>query len=136
LGILEGCSGRILLDKEDISNFNPTELRSIIGAVSQEPPLFAASIGDNIGYGCHEEATKEEIIEAAKTANAHDFIMSFPEGYRTVVSERGQTLSGGQKQRVAIARALVKKPKILILDEATSALDPESEKLVQVAVDR
>ncbi|TMW62331.1 hypothetical protein Poli38472_009824 [Pythium oligandrum] len=132
----EGCSGRILLDGTDIANLNPTELRNIIGAVSQEPPLFACSIRDNIAYGCQHDATMEEIVEAAKAANAHDFIMSFPDQYDTVVGERGQALSGGQKQRVAIARALIKKPKILILDEATSALDPESEHLVQSAIDR
>lgn len=132
----DGSSGRILIDGVDIATLNPTELRGIIGAVSQEPPLFACSIRDNIAYGCQHEATMEEIVEAAKTANAHDFIMSFPEGYDTVVGERGQALSGGQKQRVAIARALIKKPKLLILDEATSALDPESESLVQSAIDR
>ncbi|EEY69987.1 ATP-binding Cassette (ABC) Superfamily [Phytophthora infestans T30-4] len=109
-----------------------------MGAVPQEPPLFACSIRDNIAYGCSEgrDATLEDVIHAAKVANAHDFIMSFPDGYDTIVGERGQALSGGQKQRVAIARALVKRPKILILDEATSALDPESERLVQDAVDR
>ncbi|KAF1313854.1 Exonuclease 1, partial [Globisporangium splendens] len=132
----EGSSGKILLDGVDIATLNPTELRGIIGAVPQEPPLFACSIRDNIAYGCQGDATEEDVIRAAKTANAHDFIMSFPDGYNTIVGERGQALSGGQKQRVAIARALIKEPKILILDEATSALDPESEKLVQDAVDR
>lgn len=104
----------------------------------QEPPLFACSIRDNIAYGCQvgEAASDDDVVRAAKMANAHDFILSFPDGYDTVVGERGQALSGGQKQRVAIARALVKQPKILILDEATSALDPESERLVQDAVDR
>ncbi|CAH0478412.1 unnamed protein product [Peronospora belbahrii] len=132
-----GCGGKIMLDGVDISTVNPTELRGLMGAVPQEPPLFACSIRDNIAYGCSEgqEATLEDIIRAAKIANAHDFIVSFPNGYDTIVGERGQALSGGQKQRVAIARALVKRPKILILDEATSALDPESEKLVQDAVD-
>ncbi|GMF37721.1 unnamed protein product [Phytophthora fragariaefolia] len=133
-----GCGGKITLDGTDISTLNPADLRSLMGAVPQEPPLFACSIRDNIAYGCSEgdEATLEDVIRAAKTANAHDFIMSFPDGYDTIVGERGQALSGGQKQRVAIARALVKRPKILILDEATSALDPESERLVQDAVDR
>ncbi|CAH0474471.1 unnamed protein product [Peronospora belbahrii] len=132
-----GCGGKIMLDGVDISTVSPTELRGLMGAVPQEPPLFACSIRDNIAYGCSEgqEATLEDIIRAAKIANAHDFIVSFPNGYDTIVGERGQALSGGQKQRVAIARALVKRPKILILDEATSALDPESEKLVQDAVD-
>lgn len=120
----------------DIATLNPTELRSIMGAVPQEPPLFACSIRDNIAYGCQWEPTLDEVVAAAKTANAHDFIAAFPDGYDTVVGERGLSLSGGQKQRVAIARALIKKPSILILDEATSALDPESERLVQDAVDR
>ncbi|CAI5739467.1 unnamed protein product [Peronospora farinosa] len=133
-----GCGGKILMNGVDISTVNPTELRGLMGAVPQEPPLFACSIRENIAYGCFEgqEATMEDVICAAKLANAHDFIMSFPDGYDTIVGERGQALSGGQKQRVAIARALVKRPKILILDEATSALDPESEKLVQDAVNR
>ncbi|KAG7380697.1 Multidrug resistance protein 1 [Phytophthora pseudosyringae] len=133
-----GCGGKITLDGTDISTLNPAELRGLMGAVPQEPPLFACSIRDNIAYGCSEgqEATLEDVIRAAKTANAHDFIMSFPDGYDTIVGERGQALSGGQKQRVAIARAVVKRPKILIMDEATSALDPESERLVQDAVDR
>ncbi|ETM42686.1 hypothetical protein L914_11716 [Phytophthora nicotianae] len=133
-----GCGGKIMLDGADISTLNPSELRGLMGAVPQEPPLFACSIRDNIAYGCSEGqvATLDNVIRAAKVANAHDFIMSFPDGYDTIVGERGQALSGGQKQRVAIARALVKRPKILILDEATSALDPESERLVQDAVDR
>ncbi|RLN66107.1 hypothetical protein BBJ28_00017580, partial [Nothophytophthora sp. Chile5] len=133
-----GCGGEILLDGVDISALNPADLRGLMGVVPQEPPLFACSIRDNIAYGCAtgQEPTLEDVIHAAKTANAHDFIQSFPEGYDTIVGERGQALSGGQKQRVAIARALVKHPKILILDEATSALDPESERLVQDAVDR
>ncbi|KAG6620391.1 ATP-binding cassette sub-family B member 10 [Phytophthora cinnamomi] len=110
-----GCGGKITLDGADISTLNPADLRGLMEG---------------------QEATLEDVIRAAKTANAHDFIMSFPDGYDTIVGERGQALSGGQKQRVAIARALVKRPKILILDEATSALDPESERLVQDAVDR
>ncbi|KAG7383998.1 Multidrug resistance protein 1 [Phytophthora boehmeriae] len=133
-----GCSGKIMLDGADIATLNPADLRGLMGAVPQEPPLFACSIRDNIAYGCSEgqDASLEDVMWAAKTANAHDFIMSFPNGYDTIVGERGQALSGGQKQRVAIARALIKRPKILILDEATSALDPESERLVQDAVDR
>uniref|UniRef100_M4BF40 Uncharacterized protein n=1 Tax=Hyaloperonospora arabidopsidis (strain Emoy2) TaxID=559515 RepID=M4BF40_HYAAE len=133
-----GCGGKITLDGADISTLNPTEIRGLMGSVPQEPPLFACSIRDNIAYGCREgdDAHFEDITGAAKTANAHDFIMSFPDGYDTIVGERGQALSGGQKQRVAIARALVKRPRILILDEATSALDIENEKLVQDAVHR
>lgn len=132
------CRGKILLDGVDIATLNPAELRGLMGAVPQEPPLFACSIRDNIVYGCSEgqNVTFKDVVSAAKAANAHDFIMAFPDGYDTIVGERGRALSGGQKQRVAIARALVKRPKILILDEATSALDPESERLVQDAVDR
>ncbi|CEG49965.1 atp-binding cassette sub-family b member mitochondrial [Plasmopara halstedii] len=132
------CRGKILLDGVDIATLDPTKLRELMGAVPQEPPLFACSIRDNIAYGCSDSqnVTLESVINAAKAANAHDFIMAFPDGYDTIVGERGQALSGGQKQRVAIARALVKRPKILIMDEATSALDPESERLVQDAVNR
>lgn len=129
------CRGQILLDGVDISTLDPAALRGLMGAVPQEPPLFACSIRDNIAYGC-PAVTFDDVIHAAKMANAHEFIRSFPDGYDTIVGERGQALSGGQKQRVAIARALIKHPKILILDEATSALDPESERLVQEAVDR
>ncbi|KAG8534921.1 hypothetical protein GDO81_029932, partial [Engystomops pustulosus] len=100
-----------------------------------EPVLFGTSIMENIRFG-RPDATDAEVLEAAKLANADDFIQSFPDGYNTLLGERGVTLSGGQKQRVAIARALLKDPRILILDEATSALDSESERTVQLALDR
>lgn len=129
-------SGNILLDGYDIKTLDPSWLRKeVIGFISQEPVLFATSIMENIRYG-HPSATDEEVVKAAKLANADDFICSFPHGYHTVLGERGVTISGGQKQRIAIARALIKDPKILILDEATSALDAESEKVVQEALDR
>ncbi|XP_076438755.1 ATP-dependent translocase ABCB1-like [Babylonia areolata] len=127
--------GQVKLDGEDLRNLNVRWLRSHIGVVSQEPVLFATTIAENIRYGC-EGVTEEQVIQAAKNANAHDFIMSLPEKYETLVGERGAQLSGGQKQRVAIARALVRNPKILLLDEATSALDTESEKIVQDALDK
>ena len=119
----------------NIKELNVKWLRSHIGVVSQEPVLFDTTIADNIRYG-REDATVEEIQEAAKNANAHDFIMELPKGYDTLVGEGGTQMSGGQKQRVAIARALVSNPKILLLDEATSALDTESEATVQEALDR
>ncbi|XP_023215245.1 ATP-binding cassette sub-family B member 8, mitochondrial-like [Centruroides sculpturatus] len=129
-------SGSILLDGYDIKTLDPSWLREeVIGFISQEPVLFATSIMENIRYG-HPNATDEEVVNAAKLANADDFICSFPHGYHTVLGERGVTVSGGQKQRIAIARALIKDPKILILDEATSALDAESEKVVQETLDR
>ncbi|PIK50619.1 hypothetical protein BSL78_12465 [Apostichopus japonicus] len=121
-------SGHNMLD------LDPQWFRKKISIVSQEPVLFACSIKENIAYG--KEATQDEIIEAAKKANAHEFINAFEEGYDTLVGERGVRLSGGQKQRVAIARALIMDPAILLLDEATSALDAESEHLVQEAIDR
>jgi ATP-binding cassette subfamily B protein len=127
--------GEILIDHTPIQKLNPDWLRSQIGLVSQEPILISSSIADNIRYGVNK-ATDEQVIEAAKLSNAHDFIMKFPEQYKTLVGERGIQLSGGQKQRIAIARALLKNPKILILDEATSALDTESEALVQDALNR
>ncbi|XP_043923540.1 mitochondrial potassium channel ATP-binding subunit [Protopterus annectens] len=129
-------TGAVFLDGHDIRTLNPSWLRGhVIGFISQEPVLFGTSIMENIRFG-KPSATDEEVFTAAKQSNAHDFIQSFPEGYRTVVGERGVTLSGGQKQRIAIARALIKNPSILILDEATSALDAESERVVQEALDR
>ena len=110
-------------------------LRKHIGVVSQEPVLFDTTIAENIRYG-NKDVTMEQIIAAAKDANAHDFISELPDGYETLVGGRGAQISGGQKQRVAIARALVRNPKILLLDEATSALDTASEVTVQQALDR
>jgi ATP-binding cassette subfamily B (MDR/TAP) protein 1 len=107
-----------------------------MGLVGQEPVLFNDTIRANITYGKHSEVTEEEITAVAKAANAHEFVSSLPQGYDTVVGEKGVQLSGGQKQRVAIARAILKDPKILLLDEATSALDAESERVVQDALDR
>ena len=127
--------GRITLDGTDLRRFDPRSLRRRIGAVMQEPVLFAESIAENIRFG-RPQASDEEVRQAAHDANAAGFIEEFPEGYDTLVGERGVRLSGGQKQRVAIARAVLKDPRILILDEATSALDAESEHLVHEALDR
>ncbi|KAM6552266.1 hypothetical protein CsatB_002074 [Cannabis sativa] len=129
-------SGQVTLDGVDIKKFKLSWLRQQMGLVSQEPILFNETIRDNITYGKHGEVTEEEIISATKSANAHNFIASLPNGYDTSVGERGTQLSGGQKQRIAIARAILKNPKILLLDEATSALDAESERVVQDALDR
>ncbi|XAR59296.1 Xenobiotic-transporting ATPase [Bertholletia excelsa] len=129
-------SGHISLDGVDIRKLKLSWLRQQMGLVSQEPILFNQTIQANIAYGKKEEATEDEIIAAAKAANAHNFISALPQGYRTNVGDRGVQLSGGQKQRIAIARAIVKDPKILLLDEATSALDAESERVVQDALDR
>ncbi|CAF1249424.1 unnamed protein product [Rotaria magnacalcarata] len=127
-------NGQITIDGKDIRKFNATWLRSnVIGMINQEPTLFSTTIMENIRFG-KPDATDAEVMEAAKLAMAHDFIQLFPDGYRTVVGERGVTVSGGQRQRIAIARALLKNPSILILDEATSALDAESEKQVQSAI--
>ncbi|KAG9407971.1 ABC transporter B member 10 [Aphanomyces cochlioides] len=126
-------SGAIYLDGRDISTLQLKWLRSQIGLVSQEPVLFATTVFENIAAG-GDNITQDQVIAAAKRANAHDFIMGLPEGYDTMCGEKGASLSGGQKQRVAIARALVRQPKILVLDEATSALDNESERVVQEAI--
>ncbi|XP_046429320.1 mitochondrial potassium channel ATP-binding subunit isoform X1 [Neodiprion fabricii] len=127
--------GSIKIDGTDIRTLNSSYLRGgVLGYINQEPVLFATTIMENIRYGMHG-ATDSEVIEAAKEANADEFIRNFPQEYNTLVGERGTQLSGGQKQRVAIARALLKKPSILILDEATSALDYESERVVQRALD-
>jgi ATP-binding cassette subfamily B protein len=127
--------GRVLLDGRDLRDLSTEWLRRRVGVVAQEPILFSSSIADNIRYG-REGATDADVEAAARAANAHDFVSRFPDGYRTLVGERGVQLSGGQKQRVAIARAVLKDPRILVLDEATSALDAESEHLVKEALDR
>ena len=128
-------AGRVLLDGRDLRELETEFLRRQIGAVAQEPILFSTSIADNIRYG-RPGATQAEVEAAARTANAHAFVAGFPQGYETLVGERGVQLSGGQKQRVAIARAVLKDPRILVLDEATSALDAESEHLVKEALER
>lgn len=129
----EISNGAIKIDGQDISKATQDSLRSAISVVPQEPLLFHRSIRENIAYG-NPYATDEEIIEVAKKAQAHEFISSLPEGYNTLVGERGIKLSGGQKQRVAIARAMLKDSPILVLDEATSALDSESEVAIQEAL--
>ena len=129
------CSGAVTLDGTDIREFRIKDLRSLIGNVNQEAILFNDTIFNNIAFGV-ENATMEQVIEAAKIANAHEFIMEKEEGYQTNIGDRGGKLSGGQRQRISIARAILKNPPILILDEATSALDTESEKIVQEALDR
>ena len=127
--------GRILLDGIDLEEIELKTLRSLVGVVTQEVILFHDTVANNISYGS-PQASREQIEAAAKAANAHEFIVSLPEGYDTTVGERGTQLSGGQRQRIAIARAILRDPPILIFDEATSALDTESERLVQEAMHR
>jgi ATP-binding cassette subfamily B protein len=127
--------GQILIDGIDIRDYDVKWLRRQIGMVLQEPYLFHGTIADNIRYG-NPDADHSEIIRAAKAANAHDFIVGFPDGYDTMVGERGQSLSGGERQRISIARAILHNPRLLILDEATSSVDTETEKQIQQALDR
>ncbi|XP_028623606.1 ATP-binding cassette sub-family B member 10, mitochondrial isoform X2 [Grammomys surdaster] len=138
LRLYDPDSGTVSLDGHDVRQLNPIWLRSKIGTVSQEPVLFSCSVAENIAYGAENlsSVTARQVERAAEVANAAEFIRSFPQGFDTVVGEKGVLLSGGQKQRIAIARALLKNPKILLLDEATSALDAENEHLVQEALDR
>jgi ATP-binding cassette subfamily B protein len=127
--------GRVLIDGRDSRDYAPQELRGQMAVVPQDVLLFGGSIADNIAYG-RPGATEDEVVEAARRANADGFIRAFPDGYRTLVGERGVQLSGGQRQRVAIARAILRDPAILVLDEATSSLDSESESLVHQALER
>ncbi|MCB0129985.1 MAG: ATP-binding cassette domain-containing protein, partial [Caldilineaceae bacterium] len=127
--------GRILIDGESVGEVTQDSLRRRIGMVTQDPSLLHRSVRENIAYG-RPDATDDDVIAAAKAAAAHDFILSFPDGYATAVGERGTTLSGGQKQRIAIARALLLDPHILILDDSTSSVDVTTEALIQQALDR
>jgi ATP-binding cassette subfamily B protein len=127
--------GRVLIDGQDLTQVRVQTLRRQIGIVSQEPFLFSGTIAENIAYG-KPDATEMEIIAAASAANAHEFILDFPEGYDTMVGERGVRVSGGERQRIAIARAILKDPRILILDEATSSVDTETEEKIQEAMRR
>ena len=131
----DATSGSITIDGNNIAEVTLNSLREQVGIVPQETVLFNGSLYDNILYG-RLEATREEVEAAAKAANAHNFIMEFPNGYETMLGDRGLNLSGGQRQRIAIARAILKNPRVLVLDEATSALDTESERIVQEALDR
>lgn len=128
-------TGRVTIDGYDVRDITKNSLKRQIGTVLQESLLFSATIRENIAFG-RADASEEDIIAAAKAANAHDFILEFPDGYGTLVGERGVTLSGGQRQRVAIARALLIDPRILILDDSTSSVDTETEHLIQEALDR
>jgi ATP-binding cassette subfamily B protein len=135
LRFYDPVGGRVSIDGRDARDYELRELRSQMAVVPQDVLLFGGTIAENITYG-RPGATEEEITEAARQANAHEFITSFPEGYQTRVGERGVQLSGGQRQRVAIARAILRDPAILLLDEATSSLDSASESLVLQALDR
>ena len=129
------AGSNVTIDGKNVKHLYISELRSLIGNVNQEAILFNDSFFNNIAFGV-ENATMEQVAEAAKIANAHDFIMETEHGYDTNIGDRGGRLSGGQRQRISIARAILKNPPLLILDEATSALDTESERLVQEALER
>ena len=135
MGLYEIDDGNLLIDGIDIRNINRKSYHSQLGVVLQETFLFSGTIIDNIRFS-KPEATYEEIVRAAKTANAHDFICNTPDGYNTYVGEKGYSLSGGERQRIAIARAILTNPKLLILDEATASLDTESEYMIQKALER
>lgn len=132
----EPTEGAILLDGKDMRNLSSKSVRQCCGFVAQDTQLFACSIEENLSYGLGREHTKEELHEACKAANAHEFIMDMEEGYETRAGEKGVMLSGGQRQRLAVARCFLRRPKLLFLDEATSALDAENESLVQAALDK
>jgi subfamily B ATP-binding cassette protein MsbA len=132
----EPTAGRITIDGQDTREIRLPSLRRLMGIVSQETVIFNDTVRSNIAYGMGDRFTDEQLESAARAANAHAFISELPQGYETLLGERGARLSGGQRQRIAIARALLIDPPILILDEATSALDTESERLVQQAIDR
>jgi ATP-binding cassette subfamily B protein len=131
----EPTAGRITIDGFDLKRLDTIDYRRQVGMVLQDPYLFHGTILDNIRYG-RPDAGLGEVVEAAKAANAHEFILELGQGYDTIVGERGQTLSGGQRQRISIARAILNDPRILILDEATSAVDTETERKIQEAMDR
>jgi ATP-binding cassette, subfamily B, bacterial len=130
----EYTGGRILLDGVELRDYSRSNLRQQIGIVEQEPFLFSRSIRENITYGVGRDISQEEVERAAKAAAIHDVILSFPDGYNTLVGEKGVTLSGGQKQRVTIARTLLKNPRILILDDSTSSVDTETEAEIRGAL--
>jgi ABC-type multidrug transport system fused ATPase/permease subunit len=133
LGLLSPTGGRILVDDRDLADYEISSIRRKAGFVSQDPFIFHSTIADNITF-CSDEYSRDEIIEAARAANIHEFIASLEKGYDTMVGERGMKLSGGQQQRLTIARALIRKPDLLILDEATSAIDNKSEEEIRRSI--